>query len=82
MHLLLGYGDISYISDVAKKNTANIILYLHKSGAHYVALRWDGTNFIGYNTYSSSVGPDNLGNSISSFVSANNRVSVVLVSIS
>ncbi len=67
---------------VAKENTANIIWYWHKSGAHYVALHWNGKKFIGYNTYNDSKGPDNWGKSISSMLASKGWTATLLVSIS
>ena len=66
----------------ANKNTANIIWYWHKSGAHYVALQWNGKKFIGYNTYTNSTGPDDWGNSISATLNSNGWTATLLISIS
>ena len=38
------------IETVAKQATACILLYIHDSGAHYVALRWNGTEYEVYNS--------------------------------
>lgn len=57
-------------ADVAKENTANILFYWHGSGAHYIALYWNGKKFVGYNVYIGDTGPRNLGNSISKFLSS------------
>ena len=37
-------------------------------GAHFVTVRWDGENFVGYNTFTNSKGPDKYGHSISDFM--------------
>ena len=66
---------------VAKKNTANIIWYWHKSGAHYVTLHWNGKGFIGYNTYSNRSGPDDWGKSISSTLRLEGWEATLLISI-
>ena len=39
-----------------------------KFGAHFVAVRWTGSEFIGYNTYRGSVGPDRYGPSLVGFL--------------
>ena len=37
-------------------------------GAHFVTVRWDGRNFIGYNTFRNSEGPDLYGDSLEAFL--------------
>ena len=72
--------DTKKFNEIAKKSTSNIIFYAHSKGAHYVALQWDGSKFVGYNTYSSSNGPDNLGSSLLKFL-GKDRDSILLISI-
>jgi len=68
--------------EIAKKNSANIIWYWHNSGAHYVALKWNGKSFIGYNTYRDSAGLDNWGKSISSRLNSKSWKATLLISVS
>ena len=46
--------DINKYDAIAKRNRANILVFTHSRGAHYVAVKWIGYAFIGYNTYSNS----------------------------
>lgn len=39
-----------------------------KIGSHFVALRYENGQFVGYNTYTNSVGPDKYGSSLRSFL--------------
>ena len=39
----------SNIEDVAKSASACILLYAHSSGAHYVAMKWNGISYDIYN---------------------------------
>ena len=66
----------------ARENTANVLFYWHKSGAHNVAVRWNGREFIGYNTFSGSDGPDRLGSSLKAFLTRNHYTGAILTSIS
>ena len=66
---------------VAKKNKANIIWFWHGSGAHFVALRWTGVQFVGYNTFGYSDGVDYWGSSISDFFKKNGFSSGILISL-
>ena len=66
----------------AKKNTANIIWYLHSKGAHNVLLRWRGKRFRGYNTFSNSTTADDWGTSIVKFLNKHNYTAGMLISIS
>ena len=52
-----------------------------KFGAHFVALRWDGEGFIGYNTYTNSKGPDRYGTSLSAFLKRRKYFGPVLMGI-
>ncbi len=74
--------DTSKFDTVAKKNKANIVWYWHGKGAHYVALKWNGSAFLGYNTYAQSSGVDIWGTSISGYISGNNWTGCMLISIS
>jgi len=74
--------DADKFDEVAKKNTANIIFFWRGKGAHYVAVRWDGEKFCGYNTFSDSTGPDDWGTSIKGYLQHNNMKGLVLISIS
>ncbi len=77
----LTYNPKKY-DKVIKKNEANIIFYSHDSGAHYVAVKWRIISYIGYNTFSDSVGFDVLGKSFSGFLKDYGYTGIVLISIS
>ncbi|MBR2890528.1 MAG: hypothetical protein IKC09_09685 [Oscillospiraceae bacterium] len=47
-------------------------------GAHFVALRWNGAEFVGYNTFRSSQGPDSYGPSLDAFLRKNGYFGAVL----
>lgn len=47
-------------------------------GAHFVALRWTGDHFEGYNTFSHSHGPDNYGPSLEAFLKKHGYFGTVL----
>ena len=51
------------------------------AGAHFVALRFDGENFIGYNVYRNSTGADHLGRSLSGFLKRRKYFGAVLFTI-
>ena len=60
------------------------ILFYHwrkgvKLGAHFVALRKTGTGILGYNTYSTSTGPDPYGESLSAYLRKNHWFGTVLI---
>lgn len=52
-----------------------------KFGAHFVALRWDGESFIGYNTYTNSKGPDYYGKSLAAYLKRKKYFGPVLMGI-
>ena len=74
------YSKSKYDS-VAKKNTANINFYFHSSGGHFVALKWSGGKFKGYNTYSNSIKVDDWSTSISGFMKKEGFSGGMLISI-
>ena len=49
-----------------------------KLGAHFVALRWMGDHFEGYNTFANSHGPDNYGQSLEAFLKKHGYFASVL----
>lgn len=53
-----------------------------KLGAHFVALRWMGDHFEGYNTFLSSTGPDNYGPSLDAFLKQHHYFATVLTLVS
>ena len=66
----------------AKKSRANIIYYWHGSGAHYVALKWQGTMFYGLNTFNNvRYSANNWDKSISKFLKNQGYTGAVLISI-
>ena len=74
--------DLSQFDKQAKRNTANVLFYWHAHGAHNIAVRWDGKEFIGYNVFGDSSGPESLGASLASFLSTNGYTGAMLTSIS
>lgn len=71
--------------ELAKESDANILFYYWRKkfrlGAHFVALRHKNGNFVGYNTYRSSSGPDNYGGSLERFLKRQKYFFPVLISI-
>ena len=57
---------------VAKESDVCVLFYYwhrkFKTGAHFVAVKYQDGRFIGYNTYSNSTGPDNYGESLELFL--------------
>ena len=52
-----------------------------KLGAHFVTVRFDGTEFVGYNTFRNSVGPDRYGSSLDAFLKKQKYFGAVLIAI-
>ena len=52
-----------------------------KIGAHFVAVRYADGKFIGYNTYSTSSGPDDYGDSLDGFLKSRKYFGAVLIGI-
>jgi hypothetical protein len=52
-----------------------------KLGAHFVALHWTETGFVGYNTYTNSKGPDRYGPSLAEFLKQKKYFGPVLMGI-
>ena len=72
--------------DAAARESDVSILFYHwrrgcKLGAHFVALRHTETGFVGYNTYRSSTGPDQYGESLESFIRKQRHFGCVLIAI-
>lgn len=66
---------------IAKKSKANIIWFWHSEGAHFVALKWNGNAFLGYNTFSGEYYPNNWGSSISKYLRKYSFSAGMLISI-
>lgn len=74
--------NVNKFDTVAKKHKANIIWYwFDRVNAHYVAIKWDGKKFVGYNTFSNSSGPDDWGKSIKAFLNRRDYRASLLISI-
>lgn len=62
----------SRFDDQAKRCRVCILSYYWKRqyrvGAHFVALRWTGDHFEGYNTFTNSIGPDFYDTSLDTFL--------------
>lgn len=71
--------------DLAKKSDACILFYRWRRklrlGAHFVALRYCGGSFTGYNTYKNSTGPDHYGGSLDEFLRKKHYFGPVLIGI-
>ena len=71
--------------DLAKRSDVCILFYYwrnkYKFGAHFTTVRYDGSKFIGYNTYSNSEGPDDYGTSLEAFLKARKYFGPVLIGI-
>lgn len=72
--------------DAAAKNSDVCILFYgwrnkYKIGFHYVTVRYDNGRFFGYNTYSNSTKPDNLGDSLQKFLKQKRYFRTFLITI-
>ena len=72
--------------DEAAKGADTCILYYYwrnkwKMGAHFVALQYKDGEFIGYNTYRNSKGPDHYGPSLQEFLKRNKYFATLLITI-
>lgn len=72
----------SRYDELAKEAPVCLLSYYwrrkYKVGAHFVALRWTGDHFEGYNTFSTSSGPDNYGSSLDAFLKKRHYFGTVL----
>ena len=73
--------------DAAAKASAASILFFRwkqgaKFGAHFAALRYNGSQFIGFNTFRRSHGPDALGESLPVFLRKHRYFGAILITIS
>ena len=72
--------------DELGKDSDVCILFYHwrnrwKLGAHFPTVQYQGRKFIGYNTYSNSVGPDEYGESIEAFLKKRKYFGAMLIGI-
>lgn len=71
--------------EAAKKADVCILFYYwrkkYKFGAHFVTVRYCDGKFIGYNTFRSSDGPDNYGESLEKFLKQRKFFGPVLIAI-
>lgn len=78
-------SDESRFDKLAKQAKVCILFYRWrrkmKTGAHFVALTWDGGVFTGYNTYANSHGPDCYGPSLETFLREKHYFAPVLIAI-
>ena len=82
---------VEWVSDRAKfdalaKNCPACILFYrwrkkYKFGAHFTTVRYENGRFIGYNTYTTSVGPDDYGESLDGFLRQKKYFAPVLIGI-
>ena len=75
----------SEFDDLAKASDVCLLFYYWrkgaKFGAHFVALHHKEGQFIGYNTYKNSTGPDRYGPSLSEFIKKQKYFGPVLISV-
>ena len=75
--------NTKYFNKMAMINKVNILLYAHSGGWHYIALKWTGTSFFGYNVYTNRNEPIVFGNDfVNSFLRKNHYIPILLISIS
>ncbi len=71
--------------ELVRESDAAILFYRWrrgwKFGAHFVTVRWDGSRFVGYNTFRSSEGPDDYGESVAAFLKKQRYFTPVLLGI-
>ena len=72
--------------DEAAKNADVCILFYYwrskwKLGAHFVAVQYSGGQFLGYNTFRTSQGPDHYGTSLQGFLKAQKYFTPVLITL-
>ena len=72
--------------DESGKNAPASILFFRwrkgaKLGAHFAACRFNGSQFIGFNTFKGSHGPDPLGCSLTGFLRRNHYFGAMLITI-
>lgn len=70
---------------LAKESDVCILFYRWrrgwKMGAHFVTVRFNGTEFVGYNTFRNSTGPDRYGESLDEFLKKQKYFGAVLIAI-
>lgn len=75
----------SEFDDLAKSSDVCILFYhwtrLPKLGAHFTAVEYKNGQFIGYNTYKNSTGPDRYGKSLEAFIRKKKYFGAVLIGI-
>lgn len=71
--------------EMIKNSDACILFYFWKGkfwiGSHFVTVQYQDEKFIGYNTFSTSVGPDKYGSSLESFLKKHKYFGLVLIAI-
>lgn len=71
--------------EVAKESDVCILYFWWKRkwemGAHFVALHYIDKEFVGYNTYRASKGPDKYGKSLDEFLKKKKYFGAVLIGI-
>ena len=72
VYCLSDYDSNAQIGDAA------ILMYAYSSGAHYIALKWNGTQYEAYNVYSNSVGVTKF-DSIEQFLDSNGYTAMGII---
>ena len=79
------YVDIRKFDEAAKNAPASILFFRWRRGiqvgAHFAACRYNGQQFIGFNTFKYSKGPDPLGDIIQAFLKRNSYFGAMLLTI-
>ena len=70
---------------MAKESDVAILFFWWRKklriGAHFVAVKYDGNGFTGYNIYRNSTGPDSLGPSLEEFIRQKQYFGCILITI-
>lgn len=66
---------------LAQKVPVSILWYTHCRGAHFIALRWDGAQYWGYNVWRGGKAPVRLGASLVDFLQKRRSVFSLLLNI-
>lgn len=75
----------SRFDETVKNSDVGIVFYYwrkkFKFGAHFVTVRYQDGQFVGYNTYNTSTGPDSYGASLETFLKKRKYFGCVLIAI-
>ena len=79
------FWDSRKFDEAARHSPASILFFRWRKGcrlgAHFAACRYNGSQFIGFNTFKNSHGPDPLGDSLSGFLKRSHYFGALLITI-